>query len=122
MQLEFNFPISMTCIHYTTLHLRIPKREKMLVKLPHLTRQHHLPNQHGAKNRINTKMQIHFFRCNCNRTCCYTDRFFHNISNLLSKKLYFMKIKKKQELHLFIDNIQDTIFCLELFRMNICKQ
>ena len=47
-----------------TLHYITPahsETRKMLVKLPYLTRQHHLLNHIGAKNGIHTKMQILFF-------------------------------------------------------------
>ena len=46
-----------------TLHYITPahsETRKMLVKLPYLTRQHHLLNHIGAKNGIHTKMQILF--------------------------------------------------------------
>ena len=95
MQLEFNFPITMTCIHYTTLHLRIPKREKILVKLPHLTQQHHLPNQHGAKNRINKKIEIHFFVATATELVAIRTDFSQRF-HFVVKKLYFIKERRNK--------------------------
>ena len=95
MQLEFNFPISMTCIHYTTLHLRIPKREKMLVKLPHLTQQHHLPNQHGAKIGLIQKCKSIFFVATATELVAIRTDFSQRF-HFVVKKLYFMKERRNK--------------------------
>ena len=95
MQLEFNFPITMTCIHYTTLHLRIPKREKILVKLPHLTQQHHLPNQHGAKIGLTQKCKSIFFVATTTELVAIRTDFSQRFQFVV-KKLYFMKERRSK--------------------------
>ena len=115
------FPCNQNSIFLSQLHAYITphytcafRNDKILVKLPHLTQQHHLPNQHGGKKQDKYKNATSFFRCNCNRTCCYTDRFFPCVSNLLSKNLFFTKNKKKQKNTFYR---YYTRYCLELFRM-----
>ena len=110
MQLEFNFPISMTCIHYTTLHLRIPKREKMLVKLPHLTQQHHLPNQHGAKIGLIQKCNSIFLLQLQQNLLLYGQIFSQRFQFIGKKVVLHEKQEETNTKILFVDNIQDIVW------------
>ena len=96
-----------TLHHITPAH---SETRKMLVKLPHLTRQHHLPNQHGAKNRIYKKCKFIFSLQLQQNLLLYGQIFSQRFQFIGKKVVLHEKHEETNTKILFVDNIQDIVW------------